>query len=381
MAREPVNRFPHIAGKGPLAVESSKAVAAAAAALTQFDDTVRSIVVEASGGDAAGTGLRRGGGEPLRTDGEEETGRVGSDGEGDSLNEDNGRRGVGSGGLESAVQPSENEGGEGEAKESGRGGDGEGAAKRLLAMEAEDAAARVSACQTAIGEWWERQARAVAEGMRQREEEAADRRTRREVEHLLSESVIADIEAREEAEAHGRKTLALVLSEAKRIANQFVDALKSADARINDAAANSKMAVGEESEVLSLEAQSLAARVSATLQRGLNAATEDLAAAQQDNKYRKSRTLLTRSPSRGGEKPSDTRMTHKVQFSEGEQGDGESVFGISSDESAADLAPSRNHHQHLQLGRDDPSGSASGSASTSKKKSRQPFQVGFGAGG
>ncbi|CAN0219820.1 unnamed protein product, partial [Ectocarpus sp. 12 AP-2014] len=171
-------------------------------------------------------------------------------------------------------------------------------------MEAEDAAARVSACQTAIGEWWERQARAVAEGMRQREEEAADRRTRREVEYVLSESVIADIEAREEAEAHGKKTLALVLSEAKRIANQFADALKSADARINDAAANSKMAVEEESEVLSLEAQSLAARVSATLQRGLNAATEDLAAAQQHRKNRKNINLLTRSPSRGGEKPS-----------------------------------------------------------------------------
>ncbi|CAN0337417.1 unnamed protein product [Ectocarpus sp. 13 AM-2016] len=74
-------------------------------------------------------------------------------------------------------------------------------------------------------------------------------------------------------------------------------------------------------------------------------------------------------------------MTHKDQFSEGEQEGGESVFGISSDESAADLAPSRNHQQQLQLGRDDRPGSASGSASTSGKKSRLPFQVGFGAGG
>lgn len=141
------------------------------------------------------------------------------------------------------------------------------------------------------------------------------------------------------------------------------------------------MAVEEESEVLSLEAQSLAARVSATLQRGLNAATEDLAAAQQHRKNRKNKKLLTRSPSRGGEKPSDTRITHKNQFSEGEQDDGESVFGISSDESAADLVPSRNHHQQLQLGRGDPSGSGSGSASTSRKKNRLPFQVGFVAGG
>lgn len=66
-------------------------------------------------------------------------------------------------------------------------------------------------------------------------------RTRREVEHLLSESLIADIEAREKAETHGRKTLALVTSESKRIADQFVEALKSADKRINDAAADSKV--------------------------------------------------------------------------------------------------------------------------------------------
>lgn len=45
------------------------------------------------------------------------------------------------------------------------------------------------------------------------------------------------------------------------------------------------MAAAEEGKVLSLEAQSLSARVAATLQRGLNAATDDLAAAQRkDNK-------------------------------------------------------------------------------------------------
>ncbi|CAM9972228.1 unnamed protein product, partial [Ectocarpus sp. 13 AM-2016] len=100
MAREPVKRFPHIAGKGPLAVKASEVVAAAAAALTQTHDDVRSIVAEARGGDAAGTGSRRGGGQPLRNDGEEDKGRVGSVGEDDE------RRGVGSGGPESAVQPS-----------------------------------------------------------------------------------------------------------------------------------------------------------------------------------------------------------------------------------------------------------------------------------
>lgn len=42
--------------------------------------------------------------------------------------------------------------------------------------------------------------------------------------------------------------------------------------------------MAEEGEVLSLEAQSLSARVSATLQKGLNAATDDLAAAQTKSK-------------------------------------------------------------------------------------------------
>lgn len=42
--------------------------------------------------------------------------------------------------------------------------------------------------------------------------------------------------------------------------------------------------VAEETEVLSLEAQSLSAKVSAALQRGLNAATDDLVAAQRKGK-------------------------------------------------------------------------------------------------
>lgn len=172
MTREPVDRFPQVAGKGPLAVEASEAVAIASAALAQTHDVVRSIV--AASGDGARVPPGRGG--KLRTDGEQDQGRVVGDGEGDSLNKDGGRHGVRSGRPGSAVQPSENKGGGGEANGSGEGGEGEGAARRLLAMEEEDAAARVSACQTAIDEWWERQARAVAEGMRHREEGAADRR-------------------------------------------------------------------------------------------------------------------------------------------------------------------------------------------------------------
>ncbi len=42
--------------------------------------------------------------------------------------------------------------------------------------------------------------------------------------------------------------------------------------------------MAEETEVLSLEAQSLSARVSAALQRGLNAAADDLAEAKRKNK-------------------------------------------------------------------------------------------------
>ena len=42
--------------------------------------------------------------------------------------------------------------------------------------------------------------------------------------------------------------------------------------------------MAEETEVLSLEAQSLSARVSAALQKGLNAAADDLAAAKRKSK-------------------------------------------------------------------------------------------------
>jgi len=70
---------------------------------------------------------------------------------------------------------------------------------------------------------------------------SANRRTRREVQYLLSETLIAEIEAREEAELLGKRTTSLVLSETKRIDKQFVDALSSANARINDAAADAKV--------------------------------------------------------------------------------------------------------------------------------------------
>lgn len=59
--------------------------------------------------------------------------------------------------------------------------------------------------------------------------------------YLLSETLVTEIEARDEAELHGRRTASLVLSEAKRIAEQFVDALRSANARISKAAADAQV--------------------------------------------------------------------------------------------------------------------------------------------
>lgn len=100
----------------------------------------------------------------------------------------------------------------------------------------------------------------------------------------LSESLVAEIEARSEADTLAEKALGFVLAEAKRVAQQFVDAERSATSCAADAAASTRKAVAGESEVLSLEAQALSARVSSTMQRGLHSATEDLASAQRKEK-------------------------------------------------------------------------------------------------
>lgn len=67
------------------------------------------------------------------------------------------------------------------------------------------------------------------------------RRIKREVQLLLSETLIAEIEAQDESEVHGKRTLSVVLSEAKRIAEQFVDALRSATIRVNEAVASTQV--------------------------------------------------------------------------------------------------------------------------------------------
>lgn len=107
-----------------------------------------------------------------------------------------------------------------------------------------------------------------------------DHRERREVRQLLSESLLTEIEARHRAEALAKKIYVLVLAESKRVADQYLNAERFARTCVTDAAINARRDVAGEIEVLSLEAQALSGRVSATLQRGLNAATEDLATAQ-----------------------------------------------------------------------------------------------------
>lgn len=115
--------------------------------------------------------------------------------------------------------------------------------------------------------------------------------------------------------------------------------------------------VAEETEVLSLEAQSLSAKVSAALQRGLDAAADDLVAARRKSKRA------------GGGKAAVTaaaKTTHRrgeggeLEGEEGEEEEyGESVYGISTDGSA-ELA-----QQHPQQAGEYFTTSASPSASDS----------------
>lgn len=59
--------------------------------------------------------------------------------------------------------------------------------------------------------------------------------------NVLSETLITEIEAQDESEVHGKRTLRVVLSEAKRIAEQFVEALRLATTQVNDAAASAQV--------------------------------------------------------------------------------------------------------------------------------------------
>lgn len=68
-------------------------------------------------------------------------------------------------------------------------------------------------------------------------------RTKREVRNLLSETIITEIEAQDESELHSKRMLSIVLSETKRIAEQLVDALRSATTVVNDAGASAQVRV------------------------------------------------------------------------------------------------------------------------------------------
>ncbi|CAM9181300.1 unnamed protein product, partial [Scytosiphon promiscuus] len=262
MAREPVARFLEDAGNGPFATTAIEVSKAAAAALPRAHDTVQSIIA-GRGGLRQDVGVQN-------VDAREGRGEREPDGT-----------------LEPTIPANAKDCVPGSVmRGAGKVEDGAGSAgaKDVLAVDREDSALRASACRSVVEEWWERQRVAVEEGLRDREQEAARRRTRREVGYLLQGSVVTEIEARHDAEVYGKEAQALVLREAKRIAEQFVEALRSATACVNDGATDAQAAVTEEGEVLVLEARSLSAQVSATLQRGLNTATEDLASAQRKDK-------------------------------------------------------------------------------------------------
>ena len=73
-------------------------------------------------------------------------------------------------------------------------------------------------------------------------------------------------------------------AEQNRVTQQLIDAERSSTECSADAAATILKAVGRESEALCLESQTLSSRVASTLERGIQAATEDLAAAQRKEK-------------------------------------------------------------------------------------------------
>lgn len=95
------------------------------------------------------------------------------------------------------------------------------------------------------------------------------------------------------------------------------------------------MEVAEEGEVLLLEAQSLLARVSATLQRGLNTATDDLAAAQ--NKSKKNGGENIGGDAGASSEAGSGKDDEREAAAAGENADDEcvdSVYGLSPDGSS-----------------------------------------------
>lgn len=102
--------------------------------------------------------------------------------------------------------------------------------------------------------------------------------------HLLSGSLVSEVEARHNADTLAKKTLGFVLAQSQRVAEQFIAGERSATKRAAAAAVDARAAIERETQVLSLEAQALSQRVSATVHQGLDAAAEDLLAAQRKDK-------------------------------------------------------------------------------------------------
>lgn len=96
----------------------------------------------------------------------------------------------------------------------------------------------------------------------------------------MSSSLVAEIQAQHDADMLSKSAFEGILAKSKRVLNQFVAAESSATNQALYMAVEARAAVTRESEVLSLEANALSGRVSATLQRALDSATEGLAVAQ-----------------------------------------------------------------------------------------------------
>lgn len=140
----------------------------------------------------------------------------------------------------------------------------------------------------------------------------------------MSESIITEVEARHKADSLAKGVLSLVLSESRRVAEQFVAAERSATRGAADSAADSRAAAAREGEVISLEAHALAKRVSSTLQRGIDGATENLASAQRKEDRENSGRVGSSSNKEilGGEEVKQAQVEKQVQEQGQEQEQG-----------------------------------------------------------
>lgn len=177
MAGEPVRLFLDSVGNGPHVAAAAKTVEDAADAFPRAHRAVRSIVAAAGRGGSAAVSVSDAGVEPANGAVAQDEGGGGVRGKqgGAVVGEALGGKGP-EGGTGAGVEVSSRNGGGGDGGDSSGGRVGEVVGGEMLAMEREDASARVSACQDALRGWWERQHAAVEKALEDREQEAADRR-------------------------------------------------------------------------------------------------------------------------------------------------------------------------------------------------------------